>query len=747
MNRQLHKIWAVLTCAMMVATGCTPSQPFYFFEDGDLSHYRGVATEIEYADVETQRLADVDGALAPFSLKNSQPREIWDLTLQEAVKVTLQNSRVMRTIGGQVVQPPALLSQAPDSFPTVYDPAIAESNPRIGVEAALAAFDAQLASSMMWAKNDRPVNVTGFFGQAIFAPVFEQDLGQNTTQISKTTATGGQFFMRSNTFYEYNNNPTRQFPSDWNQNIEAEFRHPLLQGAGVQFNRIAGPNAQPGFFFANGVILARINHDISLADFEIGVRTMIRDLETAYWELYFNYRNLDALIAGRDSALQTWRRVYALYIVSAVGGEAEKEAQAREQYFLFRAQVENALSQLYSTENRVRYIMGLASTDGRLIRPSDEPTIARLNLDWYETHAESLARSTELRRQKWRVKQREMELIATKNFLLPRLDANGRYRWLGWGDDWWYANRTGAPFSNAMQTLTRGTFQEWQLGLTFQMNIGFRKELAAVRNMQLLLTRERAVLQDEELEVSHQLSDAMRNVDRYYGLSQTNFNRRVAAERNVEAVKAAYETGTVTLDLVLDAQRRLADAESSYYRSLVDYMLAIRDVHLRKGSLLEYNGVFLNEGPWPAKAYYDALKRARERDAAMFIDYGFTQPRVMSRGRYQQHIHGYDAAGGTILTAPAPTDAEEVPAGAPQPTGEISPTATGANMPAPAAGPNAPFAVPAAPKFGAMPRPAPGMANWPAPATGGRLAPPGVRPVQYQAAQAPRASVVGVRPQ
>ena len=61
--------------------------------------------------------------------------------MQEAVKVTLQNSRVMRTIGGQVVQPPALLSQAPDSFPTVYDPAIAESNPRIGVEAALAAFD------------------------------------------------------------------------------------------------------------------------------------------------------------------------------------------------------------------------------------------------------------------------------------------------------------------------------------------------------------------------------------------------------------------------------------------------------------------------------------------------------------------------------------------------------------------------------------------------------------------------------
>jgi outer membrane protein TolC len=670
MTRYYTSVWTILSGVVLLMAGCAPRQPFYFFEDGDLSHYKAAATEIEYPDVQPDRLADVDGALAPFSLKNSDPRnmELWDLSLEEAMRITMQNSKVVRTIGGQVVQPPALLSQSPDAFPTVYDPAIAESNPRIGVEAALAAFDAQLSSSLLWAKNDRPVNVAGVFGPLIFAPVFEQDLGQGTVQLSKTTATGGQFFLRENTNYEFNNNPTRLFPSDWVQTVEAEFRHPLLQGAGVTFNRIAGPNAQPGFFFANGVILARINVDIALADFEIAARTLVRDVETAYWELYFSYRNLDALIAGRDSALQTWRRVYALYVVSAVGGEAEKEAQAREQYFLFRAQVENALSQLYSVENRLRFLMGIAATDGRLIRPSDEPSIARINLDWYEIHAEALARNSELRRQKWRVKQRQMELIATRNFLLPRLDYSARYRWYGFGNDWWFANRSNFPFADAMQTLTGGKFQEWQMGLTFQMPIGFRRELAAVRNMQLLLARERSVLQDMELEISHQLSDAARNVDRYYGLSQTNFNRRVAAERNVDAVKAAYDTGTVTLDLVLDAQRRLADAESSYYRSLVDYMLAIRDVHLRKGSLLEYNGILLAEGPWPAKAYFDAMRRARERDAGLFINYGFTQPRVLSRGPYQQHIHG--GTGALQGTSPLPREipAEEVTPPAPQGT-------------------------------------------------------------------------------
>ena len=78
-------------------------------------------------------------------------------------------------------------------------------------------------------------------------------------------------------------------------------RQPLLRGAGVQFNRIAGPGAQPGVY--NGVMLARINTDIALADFEASVRNLVADVETAYWELYFDYRALDAVIAGRESAL------------------------------------------------------------------------------------------------------------------------------------------------------------------------------------------------------------------------------------------------------------------------------------------------------------------------------------------------------------------------------------------------------------------------------------------------------------
>ena len=36
------------------------------------------------------------------------------------------------------------------------------------------------------------------------------------------------------------------YNADWNVKLVADMRQPLLQGAGTQFNRIAGPGATPG---------------------------------------------------------------------------------------------------------------------------------------------------------------------------------------------------------------------------------------------------------------------------------------------------------------------------------------------------------------------------------------------------------------------------------------------------------------------------------------------------------------------
>ena len=72
--------------------------------------------------------------------------------------------------------------------------------------------------------------------------------------------------------------------------------HIARGGGAVQSHR--GSRRQPGTY--NGVMLARLNTDIALADFEASVRNLVADVETAYWELYFEYRSLDSTYAGSE---------------------------------------------------------------------------------------------------------------------------------------------------------------------------------------------------------------------------------------------------------------------------------------------------------------------------------------------------------------------------------------------------------------------------------------------------------------
>jgi outer membrane protein TolC len=679
-----------VTSLTLVASGCAPRQPFYFFEDGDLSHYVGSIQKLEYPDSDQPPLDEAAGAVDPLTLSNPSFDNIWELSLEEAIRTSLENGKVLRNLGGrfasfggprpQTGEPAVSLLTSPQQTPTIYDPAITETEPFRGVEAALALFDAQLTSSLTWERQNRPQNVNPT-GALIFQQKLLGDQGNWTSGIQKRTATGATWGFANSTIYDNNNSPIREIPATWTTNYDFSFNQPLLQGAGVTYNRIAGPDPFDNLFgrpLFRGVLLARINADISLADFEAGVRNLISDTEQSYWELYFAYRNLEARKAGRDSSLEAWRKVHALYVEQSRGGEADKEAQAREQYFFFRSEVEQALTDVYRCESRLRYMMGISASDGRLIRPADEPTTARISFDWQQSLVEALSRSAELRKQKWVIKQRELELVAAKNLILPRLDMVGRWRFLGMGEQ--LINQNYNPYNadgganpdplvgtDAYSTLFSGQFQEWQAGAQFQMPLGFRRELATVRHFQLQLARERARLQDEELEASHALVEAVRNVDTNFALAQTNFNRRVAAERQVEAVQAAYDANTVTLDQLLDAQRRRAEAESSYYRSLVDYNRSISQLHFRKGSLLEYNGVFLAEGPWPGKAYFDAHRRARQRDASLYLDYGHSRPGVFSRGAVSQNFAelGADAPAQQLPARDPATRAEPVPASLP----------------------------------------------------------------------------------
>jgi hypothetical protein len=198
--RTARQLWVALTSISLLASGCAPQQPFYFFEDGDLSHYVGAIQKLEYPDSCEQPLDEASGTSEPLTLSNARFDQIWELSLEEAIRTALENGKVLRNLGGrfqsfggprpQTGEPAVSLLTAPTATPTIYDPAIAETDPFRGVESALSLFDAQLSSSLTWDRINRPQNYRAFPGNQFFPLVLQGDTGNWTTGIQKKTATG-----------------------------------------------------------------------------------------------------------------------------------------------------------------------------------------------------------------------------------------------------------------------------------------------------------------------------------------------------------------------------------------------------------------------------------------------------------------------------------------------------------------------------------------------------------------------------
>jgi len=475
---------------------------------------------------------------------------------------------------------------------------MAFTDPRFGEEAALAEFDAILHSSAFFENNDRQLNNRFFGNQGIF----QQDLHNYQLGISKRSATGSTMSVRNFTTYDSNNQLSNAIGrSSFDQIIETEIRQPLLQGAGTVFNRIAGPGARPGQI--NGFLIGRVRTDISLTDFERSVRDLVADVENAYWDLHFAFRDLEAKVDARDIALVTAKKLEAQTATQGTGDAA----QAMEQYYRFESDVIDSVNGrsvdgtrtnngsaggsfrgtggLRVAERRLRLILGMDINDGKLIRPSDDPAQAPILYDWASSSGEAISRREEIRRQRWVIKQRELELLANRNFLKPQLDVVGRYRFRGFGKDLInYDNK-----SDAVSNLLDGNYQEWQAGLEYTLPVGFRKAFTAVRNSQLALHRESEVLKEQERVVLYGLSNAMNEMKRSYDSMQLQEKRLSEIVRQLNTLQAKWDSGQdPALDVLLDTHRRLLDARLRYHQSRVEYALAIRNVEFEKGSLLEF---------------------------------------------------------------------------------------------------------------------------------------------------------------
>lgn len=619
LRRILKGTCTAALCSSLLLSGCSTTQkkkiPDLHYPTAPTAgaHYRGHSTALEHPCLDNVTAQAVQVSSEPRNLLRRVDDEVREITLQECIQLAAANNEVIEqeAFGGVGAQ---LVLTNPDSVSTVYDPAIQETGilfGRRGLNAALADFDTTFAAGLTWGRNSERQNIIG-------APVNASETANFTTSLSKPFASGASIALINDWDYLGNSlNPAGTlFPSTYTGRIAAQLRQPLLAGSGTDYTRIAGPvNPQFGAItgVSQGVVIARINQDITLADFERAIRDGVRTIERAYWDLYGAYRNYDTAVVAYESAYQTWKEAQTRLEVGTL--KPADELQARDRLYETRSAVELSLSQLYSAESYMRVVLGLPMNDGTVLRPVDKPLLAEFKPDWQSCIVEGLTNRVELRRQKWQIKSLQLQLMAARSLVRPRLDAVGSYGINGFGDH--LLGQTvdvgGQPVNNAFGNMTNDDMASWTMGLQMSMPIGFRQARSQVRNLELQLARANAVLASQEKRIAHDISTSIQNIAASWTSAQTNMNRMKAAAERVELLEVEEEVGTTTLDLVLRAQASVAAAEQSYYQQVVQYMKAVCDLNVATGQLLETHNVFLSEGMWHAQAYEDAALRAHER--------------------------------------------------------------------------------------------------------------------------------------
>ena len=457
----------------------------------------------------------------------------------------------------------------------------------VGYEAALSAFDAQATADALFSKNDDVFNnpVLGSGANEIRDDVTEIRAG-----FDRVNRYGTQFSLRSSIQNSDSDNPSLRFPSSWTTLLEGTIRQPLMQGRG-RVNEILGPNALPGNPNNRGILLACTDVKISKIEFQQSLREMVREIVESYWDLCLASRRLEATVEVQKLAYDTWQATKARFDQDLQGGAADEEALARAQYYRISAQVNEDLNGdradgqlgLLQAESNLRRLIGLRETPGELIRPTDEPYTAPTQFAWESLAAQASTGRLEIRRQQERINQIRLELSGLRNLLMPRLDVIVTMRNNGFGDD---LTGDGPRFASAFQDAFTGDHNESEFGLSYELPVGVRQAKAAVSNARLRLSRERAILGEQQDQILYELSRSLRAFYRHQDDLQIQTDRRDAAQTAFDARLAAFETGVVTIDGLLIAQQQLLDAKRSYYNTVLAIQRSRLRVNFESGKLL-----------------------------------------------------------------------------------------------------------------------------------------------------------------
>jgi outer membrane protein TolC len=537
---------------------------------------------INYRDPSQLPKAHIPEVPPPRTVADPQPEgPLQPLSLDEAIRIALANTRVVRVLVGV---------SAVNSGQTIYDPAI--SNTVIDQEQAR--FDPRVSVRNTWDHDERP--------DAIFDPSdpdgtaitgLDTDSYNLGAVLSKTTITGGTATLSFDDTLErfkpgvFPLNPRNE------HTLNLGYTQPLLQGGGI------GPNLAP-------IVIARINTERSYFQLKDAVQASVRGVIEAYWELVFARTDLWARQQQVAQGQQAYDRAEAFRREGLGKAPAAQVAQARVALANFKARRISAEANAIQREAALKNILGLPPT-GPTIVPITPPSTNRTDVHWDEIVRLAEERRPDLVELKLIILADEQRLRLARNDALPRVDAVSIVGWNG---------LEGKTLIGTTNSTGGNEFADWTLGVNFSVPLGLRQGRAVLRQQELLLARDRANLNQGLHGAIHNLATSTRSLAQFREEYEAFKEARAAARINIEQQAAGFRAGRVIFLDVLQAITDWGNAVSFEAQALTRYNTELANLEQQTGTILETHGVFFFEERFASIGPLGCLARPHDYPAS-----------------------------------------------------------------------------------------------------------------------------------
>jgi outer membrane protein TolC len=488
------------------------------------------------------------------------------LSLDEAIRLALDNSQVVRQLAGVI---------AVSSGRTIYDPAI--TNNRIDQERA--PFDPTITVNNTFSRIEPP------FAARVpidpLDPLGPQQSVIGTTKTQNYNVSPGvaqRNLLGGTSQLQFGNDASRFSPGVFALNpqnryaTELSYTQPLLRGAGVLANRVP-------------IVLARIDTERSFFQLRDALQELVRSVIEAYWQVVFARTDVWAREIQVQQAEEAYNRATARFRANMA--DVTETAQARAALAQFRANLISSRANLLSREAALAGILGLPPTEPLALQPITPPTSDRVAFDWNEVAQIAQVRRPDLIELKLILEADQQRLLLARNQMQPNLDLVGLYRWNG---------LEGTTPEQTTLSTHGDQATDWTVGVNFSVPLFLRAERAGVRSAELLVTRDRATLEQGVQTARQILANNFRNLDQFYAQYEAYIEARLAAKDNLERQFAAYQIGVEVIFLnVLQAISDWGNSVSLEAQTLTQYNIELANLERETGTILETHGVFMYE--------------------------------------------------------------------------------------------------------------------------------------------------------